>query len=45
MKKYLIKSKNKEYKDLRIDTDVPVEKIREVLIDGVVIEEKEVSDD
>ena len=41
MKKYLIKSNNKEYMDLEIETDVPVEKIREVLIDGAVIGEKE----
>ncbi len=39
MKKYLIKSKNKKYMDLEIETDVPPEEIRESLVDGVELKE------
>ena len=40
MKKYLIKSNNKEYTDLEIETDEPIEKIKEMIIDGAELKEK-----
>ena len=39
MKKYLIKSNNKKYMDLEIETDVPVKKIKEAIIDGAELKE------